>query len=286
MIRNGQRGRPRIGISPSLLSETLEGGRGPSQLEGVFECSRRTIRRRALEAGLVPPGKPVFSWEDVGNDEEILVHTSQSKPVSTLQDHELDDLIRSVQVQISELGAPQLRGALLRLGHRVPRERISKALLRINGIPGIFGNRQPKHRRYANRAPLACVHHDGQHGEYLCELYLRATTLKFGESGLIRYRIVIHCFVDGFSRYILGIKAHDNNRAQTVLDLFMDRVVNRVGVPDKVRGDHGVENLKVAEFMRNELGPENKPYLWGACVFTYSIEMAIVSATQVCLQEP
>lgn len=88
-----------------------------------------------------------------------------------------------------------------------------------------------------------------------------------GASGLIRYKIVIHCFVDGFSRYILGLRAHDNNRAQTVLDLFLTRVVESAGLPDKVRGDHGVENLKVAEYMRRRHGPENKPYLWGAYVF-------------------
>lgn len=159
----GRRGRPKIILPTELLSYALL-DRGPSELEGVFQCDRRTIRRRALEAGIVQPGHPVFSWAIDEAGDQVLVHTSQSKPVSTLSDEDLDTLVRSIQSQIREIGWSQLQGALLRQGHRVPKSRVTCALLRINGVPGIFGNRPPKCRKYVNRAPLACVHHDGQHG--------------------------------------------------------------------------------------------------------------------------
>ncbi|KAH9918454.1 uncharacterized protein B0H18DRAFT_912789, partial [Fomitopsis serialis] len=37
---------------------------------------------------------------------------------------------------------------------------------------------------------------------------------------LIRWKLVVHCFIDGWSRYIVGIRVHNNNRAETVLLLF------------------------------------------------------------------
>ncbi|KAJ7238333.1 hypothetical protein B0H12DRAFT_995577, partial [Mycena haematopus] len=40
-------------------------------------------------------------------------------------------------------------------------------------------------------------------------------------TGLIRWLIVIHGFIDGYSRLITGLRASDNNRAATVLDLYL-----------------------------------------------------------------
>ncbi|KAJ7847591.1 hypothetical protein B0H14DRAFT_3675428, partial [Mycena olivaceomarginata] len=48
--------------------------------------------------------------------------------------------------------------------------------------------------------------------------------ISFGNStisGLIRWGIVIHGFIDGYSRLITGLRASDNNRVQTVLDVFL-----------------------------------------------------------------
>ncbi|KAK7015971.1 hypothetical protein R3P38DRAFT_2718683, partial [Favolaschia claudopus] len=40
--------------------------------------------------------------------------------------------------------------------------------------------------------------------------------------GLIRWGIVIHGFIDGYSRLITGLRASNNNRGSTVLLLFLD----------------------------------------------------------------
>jgi hypothetical protein len=87
----------------------------------------------------------------------------------------------------------------------------------------------------------------------------------FNLPGLIRFKIVIHCFIDGKSRYVTGIQASNNNRAETVLDLFM-QVVHTHGVPSRVRGDHGTENVLVAAWMEERNGVARGSYIWGRSV--------------------
>ena len=84
-------------------------------------------------------------------------------------------------------------------------------------------------------------------------------------SGLIRWKIVIHGFIDGFSRFLLGIRAHSNNCASTVLVLFED-IASEFGYPSRVRGDHGTENLLVADRMEVVRGPNRGSYIWGRYV--------------------
>jgi hypothetical protein len=81
-------------------------------------------------------------------------------------------------------------------------------------------------------------------------------------AGLIRYKMVIHAFVDGFSRFVVGIQVVNNNRAKTVVNLF-DRARARHGTPSRVRGDHGVENILVAAAMEDIRGSGRGSYIWG-----------------------
>ena len=80
--------------------------------------------------------------------------------------------------------------------------------------------------------------------------------------GLIRWRIVIHAFIDGFSRFVTGVRASNNNRAETVLSLFLD-IIEEHGLPSRVRGDHGTENLHVAAYMEVARGLGRGSYIWG-----------------------
>ena len=78
--------------------------------------------------------------------------------------------------------------------------------------------------------------------------------------GLIRWKLVIHAFIDGHARFVVGIQVNPNNRAITVFDLFL-RATAEHGIPYHVRGDHGVENVLVADYMEDIYGPGS--YLWG-----------------------
>lgn len=87
--------------------------------------------------------------------------------------------------------------------------------------------------------------------------------------GLIRWKIVIHAFIDGKTRLVVGIRASNNNRAETVLELFHD-CTSVHGIPSRVRGDHGTENVRVAEWMEENQGRGRGSYIWGRFVSLFS----------------
>ena len=86
-----------------------------------------------------------------------------------------------------------------------------------------------------------------------------------GTAGLIKYKLVIHCFIDGHSRFVTGLRVNTNNRAETVLNLFLE-ATEKHGVPSRVRGDHGTENVEVARWMIEFRGEGRGSYIYGMYV--------------------
>uniref|UniRef100_A0A4W5MCW4 Integrase core domain-containing protein n=1 Tax=Hucho hucho TaxID=62062 RepID=A0A4W5MCW4_9TELE len=70
----------------------------------------------------------------------------------------------------------------------------------------------------------------------------------------MRWRIVIHGAVDGYSRLVF-LKASDNNRSATVMESF-EAAITSYGVPSRVRCDRGGENNRICAFMEQFRGCE------------------------------
>ncbi|KAL0572964.1 hypothetical protein V5O48_008995 [Marasmius crinis-equi] len=251
-VKMGTSGAPKITMDRDVLAAAVAIGVGPEKLRTLFGCSARTVRRRLLEYGLAEPGDPVCTTQRGPDGSKTVTHyTSGSPAMSVLSNEQLDRVVYSILEAFPKFGFRMLRGRLMADGHRVPRDRIRESYLRVNGaLVNRFGSREVHRQRYHVAGANSLWHHDGQHG-------------------LIRYKLVIHCFVDGKSRMVTAIRVHNNNRASSVLNLFLEGVQNH-GRPRRVRGDHGTENLRVAEWMEEQHGVDS--YIWGRSVHNTRIE--------------
>ena len=79
----------------------------------------------------------------------------------------------------------------------------------------------------------------------------------------------MHGCVDGFSRTIIYLRCLSNNRASSVLSLFLEGVEN-FALPARVRCDHGMENILVARFMLERRGLDS--VITGVSVHNQRIE--------------
>ena len=69
-----------------------------------------------------------------------------------------------------------------------------------------------------------------------------------GHHKLIRWGLVTHGGIDGYSRTIVYLQCSDNNRAETVLSAF-EKAVEKHGLPSKIRSDLGGENVDIWRYM-------------------------------------
>ncbi|KAF3856386.1 hypothetical protein F7725_017109 [Dissostichus mawsoni] len=125
---------------------------------------------------------------------------------------------------------------------------------RIASCFGISRRTLYRHRQTLGVEPLsyAVLHFDGNHK-------------------LVRWRMVFHGCVDGFSRTIVYLRCLSNNMASSVLSLFLEAVEN-FGMPLRVRCDHGMENIRVARFMLERRGLTSRSVITGVSVHNQRIE--------------
>jgi len=180
---------------------------------------------------------------------------SVSGMYSTIDDSHLDALVQHASNEHPGIGIRMLKGFLNSQGFRIQRERIRLSLLRIDPI-GIMERWRltVKRRKYSVRFPLSLWHIDGNHK-------------------LIRWRIVIHGGIDGYSRIPVFLKASNNNKASTVLACFLE-AVSEFGLPSRVRSDKGGENVEVSTFMLNHVqrGPGRGSMITGKSTHNQRIE--------------
>ncbi|XP_030580597.1 uncharacterized protein LOC115776936 [Archocentrus centrarchus] len=174
---------------------------------------------------------------------------------SNIGDDELDGVVRDILSYHPNTGYKMMLGYLNARGIHIQRRRVQEAMRRVDQqgiLMRTFQLQTVQRRRYSVPAPNSLWHIDGNHK-------------------LIRWRIVVHGGIDGFSRLIVYLTAATNNRATTVLNSFLE-AVNTYGVPSRVRSDKGGENVQVAHFMVSTRGPNRNSHLTGRSTHNQRIE--------------
>ena len=141
------------------------------------------------------------------------------------------------------------------MGLRVQQDRVRESLHRVDPIGIKSRIRGVLHRRqYDVPSANALWHVDGYHK-------------------LIRWRIVIHGGIDGYSRVVTYLKAANNNLANTALAAFLQGV-SEYGLPSRVRTDKGGENVKIAQCMLDNpsRGPGRGSVITGRSIHNQRIE--------------
>ena len=146
-------------------------------------------------------------------------------------------------------------GQLRSQGYKIQRQRIRDSIRRVDPIGVQLQSRRNLHQRmYQVESPNSLWHLDGYHK-------------------LIRWKLVIHGGIDGFSRLIVFLKVYPNNYAATVLASFVS-AVDKFGLPSRIRIDSGRENTLVTQFMLEhpDRGPNHHSVIAGRSVHNQCIK--------------
>lgn len=243
-------GRPRKKLDANLLWDAMDPSRKISmrRLARALGVHRNTLKSYLNEYG-------------IGTE------------FSQLDDTDLDQIIRDFRTQYPQSGWRYVSSHLRRRGLRVQKERVRVAMTRVDKLAHTLQRQRRvaiQRRDYSVPRPNALWHIDGHHK-------------------LIHWGIVIHGVVDGYSRAVryfscqydfslmfffskvTGIQASSNNRASTVLEMFLKAVI-KFGLPSRVRGDRGGENKDVSVFMILVRGLNRASFMWGSSTSNTRIE--------------
>ena len=149
---------------------------------------------------------------------------------STISDDDLDDKVTEIKREHSLIGERLLDGMLIAENLKIPRRRLRESIHRVDPInTALRWMRRNPRWVYSVPGPNSLWHNDGLHK-------------------MIRWGFVVHACIDGYSRMITSLIVATNNLASTTLAGFISGV-ERLGLPERVRGDNGTENNHIEEYM-------------------------------------
>ena len=152
---------------------------------------------------------------------------------SSITDEQIDGIIHAyISNHGNTTGEPYMRGHFRALGYYVPRRRVRAGINRVDPRnTALRWGALVSRRVYSVPWPNSLWHLDGHHS-------------------LIRWGLVIHGCIDGYSRRIIYLVCSSNNLAETVLHLFETAIERDNGLwPSRIRVDYGVENTAVCDAM-------------------------------------
>ena len=196
---------------------------------------------------------------------ERLKESSIDTSFSDISDDDLDQIVKGYCDSHPNSGMGYLYGHLRSQGLYVQHRRIRKSIERVDQLGQALRHRtvaKKVWKKYKVDRPSSLWPIDGHHK-------------------LILWGIVIHGVIDGYTRkvhhksfaqwldiyslsciQVTGLCASMNNRASTVLDMFIDAIIEH-GIPSRVHRDHGSENRDVSILMIILCGLDRASFMWG-----------------------
>eukprot|EP00111_Clytia_hemisphaerica_P006153 TCONS_00017811-protein len=174
---------------------------------------------------------------------------------SDLSDDELKEVIKGLNKTYPNSGIRQIQSMLKVLNPplRIQRDRVAKILAEVDPIGATMRWTQVIPRRvYKVPTPNSLWHIDTHHK-------------------LIRWNFVTNGCVDGFSRLIVILQVHTDNRASSMLCDFVG-ALNKHGIPSRVRADKGGEFVHINKLMDELNGEARSSFMKGKSVHNVRIE--------------
>ena len=228
----GRAGRPSFQIPQEMLQDLRGFGFLWQKIADILGVSRWTIYRRVQEYGL-----------------------KSMSDFSLMSDGELDNIISEYMNQHGKTtGQSYITGYLRSKGLRVQRSRVRESMARLDPEnAALRWGAVVTRRTYLVPWPNSLWHLDGHHS-------------------LIRWGLVVHGCIDGFSRRIMFLHCSPNNLSETVLSLFLDAVEKDGLWPSRIRVDRGVENVLVCDAIVDARGAGRGSFIAGPSTHNQRIE--------------